>query len=339
MAGSKTTGRPAARRAPAVSFREIAPVPIVLVTGAEDYFAGQAQTLLRRTLLAEDPELEVTELEAAEYGAGELATFVSPSLFMEPRLVLVHGAEKMSDAFLEEALAYLEQPVEGTTMLIRHRQGVRGKRLLDAIRKAPEGTTLEVRCEPLKPGELMEFVMAEFRAERRTIVPGAAAQLVAAFNADLAELAGACRQLMSVSDDLVTEQLVEDYYGGRVETTGFKIADAALAGRVGDAIALARHGFATGVSPVPVVAAVAMKLRLMAKVQGLAGSDAQLAKAAGGAPWQVGQARRDLRGWDDRMLGRAIELVAETDHRVKGAARDPEFAVERMLRRLAARDV
>ncbi|CAG7843810.1 hypothetical protein USB125703_00022 [Pseudoclavibacter triregionum] len=331
-AGSKRT-------TPVVPHREIRPAPVVLISGAEDYFADAALTLLRRTLLAEDPELEVTELAAAEYAAGELSTYVSPSLFMEPRLVVVEGAEKMSDSLLEDGISYLEAPVDGTTLVIRHRSGVRGKKLLDAVRSAPEGTAIEVVCEPLKANELVDFVMSEFRAERRRIVPSAAGQLVAAFNADLSELAGACRQLMTLVDDIVTDDLVEEYYGGRVETTGFKIADAALAGRVRDALALARHGFSTGISPVPIVAAVAAKLRLMAKVSGLSGSDAQLAKTAGAAPWQVGQARRDLRGWDDGSLGRAIQLVAETDHRVKGASRDAEFAVERMLRKIAARDV
>lgn len=324
---------------PVVRAREAYPVPIVLVSGKEDFFASTATSLIKQTLVLEDPELEVTELAASGYSAGELSSYVSPSLFLEPRLVLIDGAESCTDAFITDVLSYLETPVDGTTIVLRHRGGQRGKKLLDAIRSAPQGVAIEVSCEPLKANELVDFVMGEFTAERRRIVPQAAQQLVSAFNADLAELASACRQLMTLTEDVITEELIDKYYGGRVETTGFKIADAAIAGRVREALALARHGFSTGIHPVPIVAACANKLRTMAKVSDLRGTDAQLASQVGGAPWMIGQARRELRGWDDASLGRAIELVAETDHRVKGGSKDAEFAVERMLRMIATRQL
>lgn len=324
---------------PVVRAREAYPVPVVLVSGKEDFFASTATSLIKQTLVLEDPELEVTELAASGYSAGELSSYVSPSLFLEPRLVLIDGSESCTDAFITDVLSYLETPVDGTTIVLRHRGGQRGKKLLDAIRSAPQGVAIEVSCEPLKANELVDFVMGEFTAERRRIVPQAAQQLVSAFNADLAELASACRQLMTLTEDVITEELIDKYYGGRVETTGFKIADAAIAGRVREALALARHGFSTGIHPVPIVAACANKLRTMAKVSDLRGTDAQLASQVGGAPWMIGQARRELRGWDDASLGRAIELVAETDHRVKGGSKDAEFAVERMLRMIATRQL
>jgi DNA polymerase-3 subunit delta len=79
------------------------------------------------------------------------------------------------------------------------------------------------------------------------------------------------------------------------------------------------------------VAAFASKLRTMAKVSGSRGSSAQLASQLGLAPWQVDRARRDLQGWSDEGLGRSIELLADTDAQVKGAGRDPVFALERMI--------
>lgn len=338
-AARSATKRTSKATIPVVRAREAYPVPVVLVSGKEDFFASTATSLIKQTLVLEDPELEVTELAASGYSAGELSSYVSPSLFLEPRLVLIDGSESCTDAFITDVLSYLETPVDGTTIVLRHRGGQRGKKLLDAIRSAPQGVAIEVSCEPLKANELVDFVMGEFTAERRRIVPQAAQQLVSAFNADLAELASACRQLMTLTEDVITEELIDKYYGGRVETTGFKIADAAIAGRVREALALARHGFSTGIHPVPIVAACANKLRTMAKVSDLRGTDAQLASQVGGAPWMIGQARRELRGWDDASLGRAIELVAETDHRVKGGSKDAEFAVERMLRMIATRQL
>ena len=64
--------------------------------------------------------------------------------------------------------------------------------------------------------------------------------MLAAFGDDLAELAAACAQLISDASDEITEGVVDKYYGGRIETNAFKVADAALAGRSGDALALLR---------------------------------------------------------------------------------------------------
>jgi DNA polymerase-3 subunit delta len=310
----------------------------VLVSGAEDFFASEAIGLLRTHLRTEDPSIEVHEFNAKEYTPGELSTVVTPSLFNEPRLVIAQQVHESVDAFLEEALAFVAAPIDDTTLVLRHRNGNRGKKLLDAVRA--NEAAIEVPCAPLKANELHDFLRDEFRARRRKVSPEAAQALVAAFNTSIEELAAAARQLMSIApDDEITGEIVNRYYGGRVETTGFKIADATIAGRLADALMLVRAGFDTGLNSVPIVLAIAMKLRTMAKVSGLSGSDAQLAGQVGAAPWQVGQARRELRGWSDEELGRAIRLTAETDFLVKGGSRDPEFATERLVRRIATRDL
>ena len=53
--------------------------------------------------------------------------------------------------------------------------------------------------------------------------------------------------------------------------------------------------------------------------------------------WQVDRARRDLVGWSDDQLGMAIQAAARADAEVKGASRDPVFALERLLTVVATR--
>ena len=130
----------------------------------------------------------------------------------------------------------------------------------------------------------------------------------------------------------VEVDVVELWFGGRVEVTGFRVADAAVAGRAEQALALLRHAIATGVDPVPLVAAVAAKVRALAKVQTASrGPSAAVAAELGMAPWQVDRARRELKGWTDEGLGHAVRALAEADTEVKGAGRDPVFAVERAV--------
>lgn len=320
-----------------VSWERIRPARVVLVSGPEQFLADRATRQLRDQLAAEDPSLEVNDLEADHYAPGELITLASPSLFAEPRLIRVSNVEKCTDAFLIETLEYLEAPADDTYLVLRHGGGVRGKKLLDALR-AGLGGGIEVVCAELKKDtEKLDFAAAEFAAEGRRVSAGALRALVQAFQDDLAELASACQQLLSDAAAEITEATVEKYYSGRVETNAFKVADAAIAGRQGEALILLRHALASGADPVPIVAAFASKIRTMAKVSGARGSAGQLASQLGLAPWQIDRAKRDLSGWTDEGLGNTIDLLATTDAAVKGAERDPVYALERLVTVISGR--
>jgi len=322
---------------PQLPWDQIRPAPVVLISGPETVLADRAARLLRDTLRAEDPSLEVVELDAADYAPGELLNLASPSLFGEPRLIRVGNVEKTGDPFLEDMLRYLEAPADDAYVVLRHAGGVRGKKLLDAVRGGAGGA-IEVVCAELKrDADKLDFVHAEFSAARRRITPGAQRALVTAFSEDLAELAAACRQLLADTEDEITEQVVARYYGGRVETNSFAVADAAIAGRRGEALGLLRHALASGADPVPMLAAIASKIRTMAKLSGARGPSGELAQRFGLAPWQVDRARRDLQGWTEAGLARAIEALADTDAQVKGGGRDPVYALERLVETLSDR--
>lgn len=336
-----------ARRAPAskarsaipqLSWRNPQPAPIVLVFGPEEVCAERATAAIRDYLRAEDPSLEVSDLRADDYAPGSLLGLTSPSLFGEPRLVRVTGVEKCSDAFLSEAISYLGMPQDGATVVLRHTgSSVRGKKLLDAVR-AGQGSGVEVPCAAVKrDSDRFDFAAGEFTAAGKRIASPALRTLVSAFAGDLTELAAACQQLISDVPGDITEQVVERYYGGRVETSAFAVADTAIAGRYGDALITLRHALASGADPVPLVAAIASKLRTMARVAGTRESSSALAARLGMKDWQVDRARRDLSGWTDATLGMAIQATARADAEVKGASRDPIFSLERLVTVIATR--
>lgn len=301
----------------------------MLVRGTEGLLADRAIDRLTAQARSEDPAVEITRIEAVAYEKGQLDTLTSPSLFEENRLLIAQGAEQMSDAFLDDVLAYLPAPAPDVRVILRHDGGTRGKKLLDAI--AAAGFPVVV-CEPLKRDtDKADLVRADVRRAGRQIDPEAVRALVEALGGDVRELAAATAQLMSDTAGTITEAAVERYHGGRVEATGFRVADAAVAGRAGQAVTLLRHAVATGTGPVPVVAALAGKLRTLAKV-----STGRSAAELGIAPWQERNARSELQGWSPESLAEAILAVAEADEEVKGLSRDPVFAAERAVLRVAA---
>jgi DNA polymerase III subunit delta len=338
---------PPGRRVPASAAAPADPsAPLHLVTGPEDLLADRAIDRVLAAARAAAPDVQVVDVEASAYTAGDLAAHATPSLFGEGTVLVVRGLEDAPDDLVEDARALVEAPAPDTVLVLRHRSGQRGKGLLDAARKA--GAAVHECPKITSDADKTAFVSQEFTAAGRKVTAEAVAALVEALGQDVRELANACSQLMadtSAPDGLahdappVDAAVVERYYGGRVEATGFKVADAAIAGQTDQALGLLRHALSTGIDPVPVVAVLAMGLRSLAKVSA-AGSarSVDAARELGLAPWQVDKARRQLRGWSPDGLALAIEAVAAADLAVKGGlpqkgrrAGDPVYAVEKAV--------
>ncbi|MBU3994293.1 MAG: DNA polymerase III subunit delta [Actinobacteria bacterium] len=317
-----------------LTFDEARPAPVVLISGPEQFLADRASRAIREALHRADPALEVHDIDAPSYGSGELFTVASPSLFADPRLIRVEGVEKASDAFIEDAKRYLSEPADGATLVLRHAGGQRGKSLLDIVRGAPgqAAGACEIVCAELKKdAERLGFAQGEFRRLGAQVSPGAVRALVAAYGGSLGELAGAIEQLVTDVGLRLNESDIERVTEGRVEAGAFKVADAATAGRAADALVLLRHALSTGTDPIPMLAALNMKVRGMARVYGAVGSSGQLAKEFGMAPWQVERALKETRGWRESDLARCIDLAAETEWLLKGGTRDPNYALERYV--------
>ncbi|WP_448631620.1 DNA polymerase III subunit delta [Cellulomonas soli] len=316
-----------------MAWTEAAPAPVVLVSGGEDLLAERAVDRIVALSREQDPQIEVVRLDAAEYAAGMLLVATSPSLFAEDKVVVVTGLERSTDELLSDVLAAVSADAPGVVLVLRHAGGQRGKKLLDQLRAAAVPT---ISCDVVKSdGDKASFVTAELRRAGRRPDAQAVRALVDAVGSDLRELAAACAQLAADTTGVIGPEVVERYYGGRIEASGFRVADAALAGDAGQAVSLLRHALTTGVDPVPVVAALAAKLRVLAKVAAVRSRGAAAVRELGLAPWQVDRATADLRRWTPEGLATAIAAVAQADAEVKGEGRDPQFAVERAVLRVA----
>ncbi|MDR0432078.1 MAG: hypothetical protein LBH48_02020, partial [Bifidobacteriaceae bacterium] len=238
--------------------------PIVLVSGKEGLLAGRAIERVVGLARAAAPDAEVTVLSAATYQAGSLASVAGPSLFADAAIVTVEGVDDAGEDLTADLLAYIGSPEPAAVVVLRHAGGVRARKVLEAVRAAGYP---EVACaEITRDSDKMAFAAAEFRRHDRAITADGLRSLMDAVGSDLRELAASITQLVADTSGRITKADVDKYYGGRVEASGFKVADAALSGEAGTALTLARHAMATGSDPVLLVAALASKLRVLAKV-------------------------------------------------------------------------
>jgi DNA polymerase-3 subunit delta len=137
---------------------------------------------------------------------------------------------------------------------------------------------------------------------------------------------------------VIDEDDVAKYQQGRVESTGFDVADVVLDGKTAEALITLRNALSTGTDPVLIVSALASSLRALAKVSGVSktASSFQLASSLTLAPWQIDKARRQLVGWSENAISKAVITVASVDADVKGAVVDPIYALERAVMSVAS---
>ena len=308
---------------------------LYLLLGSEGALADRAMKKLSAQLAEE--KAEVTILLAGDVIPGDIADALAPSLFSERRALVLKDLQDLDDECKDEITRYLGSIDPTTTVIFIHKGGVKGKALLDAIKKAkPE----IIACDALKKeAEKEQFVKELFLDAGRKATPGAIKALVGALGSDLRELQQAVSQVsLDAPKGAIDEEIIDTFHKGRIETTGFDVADATIDGDLPAALVSLRSALETGTDPVMVTSAIASSLRNLAKVSGTnRGSKSfELAGELGMAPWQIDKARRQLAGWTPRSIASAVEAVAKADADVKGASSDPIFALEKALATIAA---
>ncbi len=316
----------------------MAPAPVVLLVGTEQSLADVAVRRLTAQVLQAHPDLERHILSPGSFVPGSVLSAGAASLFGGYRLLVLSGLEAASGPYSAEVTTLAEQlaaaPDPDLVVLGRHGGGNGGKKVLAALAAVPGA--VRVACTPVTGDRARaELVTGYLRQLGQRVEPDAVAELVAAVGGEVAELLAIASQLAETNETpTVTAEQVRALTAGRREAGGFDIADAAVAGDTGRALALVRHAVAQRVEPVLVVGALAAKLRAMARVAGAGrGPVASVARELGMPPWQVERARRELRGWRPEGLRQAVVATADADAAVKGelAGVAAAYALERVV--------
>lgn len=309
--------------------------PIVLVLGDEELLATRAVTEAVAKVRGIDPEVDVREYQANQLTVGEIAEMLSPSLFGGRRLLILRAGQDARKDLVAALLAYAKNPDPDVQLLVLHLGGAKGKAFADGLRSA--GATVVPAAKLKGHRDRVAFVRDEIRRAGGKCTDDAAEALLAAVGNDLRELAAACSQLIADTDGRISVETVSRYYRGRVEVTGFTVADATMVGDVPAALEALRWALHVGVDPVPIADALADGVRTVARVASAGrGSAYQLASSLGMPAWKIERAQRQGRGWTPEGLVRAMQVAAECNAAVKGGSDDRAYALERAVFSVAA---
>lgn len=308
---------------------------LTLIHGGESVLADRALS----HALAQRADFEKTVLDGPQIDLGRYAETVAPSLFADKRVVVIRDLQDVVSEVQEEIEAQFPHLEPNLHLIFVHKGGVKGKALLEKIKKLkPEIIT----CEPMKKAADKEiFVRDEFSRHGRKISPAAITALVDATGSDTRELAAACSQIAfdtNAGKSVIDEEDIAKYYQGRVEATGFDVADATLSGNPQAALIALRNALETGTDPIMIVSAITSSIRALAKVSGAPrnANAFQLAGSLGLAPWQIDKARRQLGKWSPALISYSTQELSRADVAIKGAEADPVYALERTVVNIAS---
>ncbi|MFD4292604.1 DNA polymerase III subunit delta [Rhodococcus sp. NPDC058505] len=314
-----------------------APAPLHLVLGDEELLVERAVAAVVAAVRASSDtpaDIPVSRLRTGDTSPSELAELLSPSLFAEDKVIVLESAAEAGKDAVALVLDAAAAPPDGCTLVVLHSGGGRAKAMVAALQK--EGAQVHECAKITKAGERADFVRSEFRAAGVRASPEVIETVIDAVGSDLRELAAACSQLAADTGGRIDAAAVARYYSGKAEVSGFDVAERAVAGDRSGAMEALRWAMLRGVPHVLLADALADAVHTIARVDSAGRGDPfRMASGLGMAPWKVKKAQGQARGWRPETLGAALEVVAQLNADVKGAAADPDHAVEYAVRRVA----
>ncbi|MDO5031074.1 DNA polymerase III subunit delta [Corynebacterium sp.] len=306
-----------------------------LILGDDEFLTERARLSIQK---AAGQGVELRRLKASEVSEGELLEATSPSLFGDNRVIVISDVERAGKEVTRILLDACSNPMPGMTLVLIY--SVTAK-TLKGKKKPPEivaklRTFAEVHeVFSLYTNELGPWATREFAAHGVRPTPDVVQAVLDGVGSDLRELASAISQLVFDTNGNVTREAVRQYYVSIAEVANWDIADAAVAGKLEEAVSTCRRALQLGASPVAIAAALANKVGAIARLYSARGDQFSVAKQAGLAPYVVKMTQPVARRWSGENISKAVILVSELDAAVKGQGGEEEFAIEAAVRRIA----
>jgi DNA polymerase-3 subunit delta len=302
---------------------------ITLAIGGEAVLVERAVRSVTLAVRRATPDAQRTVISAGDDSAAhQLREAAAPNLFGDAGIVVVEGVDAADESVAEAIREVLVDLPDDIHLVFTHPGGMKGKALLDDIRKAGADV---VDCPTMKKGKAtLDFLTKEFARHGRKATSDGVSALYEAVGHDLGLLVSAVSQLSSdVESDLIDADAVHGTFLGVAEVSSFTIADAFWDRRYADALRALRQSMLaadTGRVGVATVSSLAGGLRSIVRVGGMppGASEADVAKEAGVPPWKVATLRRQWSRWsgDQRRLATSVVALADADAAMKGGVRE-----------------
>lgn len=283
---------------------------------------GEDDFLLREAALEALGGVQAQEVEGSAWSGGETADLATPSLFGDPRALLVTDCHELTDDAVRELRAYVQAPSPDAALILTGR-GLKAPPPFAKDVEAAVGKSAVEKVELTKK-ELPNWLLRRARTRDLDIKPPAINALIETLGEAPAELAQAMEQMASAfPGQPLTPQLVERQFRGLGEAKTWEVCDRAFGGDLPGAMRALRAMLDAREDPLMILGGIASRVRDLERVagvpEGLRGGDA--ARAAGlRFEWQLKRYRDAVRRYPPGALASLHLGVADADRALKNGA-------------------
>jgi DNA polymerase III subunit delta len=291
------------------------PPPSVVLFWGEDPFLLRLAAL---TLL-EERGVEATEVDGNEWTGGETSDLATPSLWGDPRVLLVSHCQDLPDSGSTEIGRYLEAPAPDALLVLT--QAAKGRQGPPLARRVQASGGL-VRHVAVGKQELGKWIEGRARVRGVQLTGPGASALVGIIGEHTAMLDQAVEQLASAFPHReVGPAEVRSQFRGLGEQRVWDLCDQALTGRLGPALVTLRGLLEGRDDPLMILGVIAARVRDLVRVRELPDRmpAAEAARASGlRFDWQVRRYREQAARFSREELARLHHQVVAADRALKG---------------------
>jgi len=283
---------------------------------------GEDAFLLREAALALVGDVRATEVDAAEWRGGELQDLSTPSLFGEPRALIVTDCRSLSKDAIAELATYLAAPAPEAPLVLACTVAERGKPPAALVKLVePVGPVRQVQ---IARKELEPWLTQRATASGVELTGQAARAMVDTLGDDIAQLVSSLQQLADAFPGRrVTPAEVHQQFRGLGEQKTWDLCDRAFGKDLAGAIRSLRSIEEGGDDALMVLGGIAARVRDLIRVRALPDRlpPAQAAKRAGlRFEWQARRYQQQARNFSIEELVSIHERINETDLALKSGA-------------------
>jgi DNA polymerase-3 subunit delta len=281
---------------------------------------GEDSFLVREAAMEALGGVQAREVDGADWSGGETGDLATPSLFGEPRALLVTNCQDLTDDGLRELRAYLQAPAPDATLVITGR----GIKAAPPIAKDVEKSGGQVEKIELARKELTAWLVKRARSRDIQLRPPAANALVELLGETPAELDRAVDQMAAAFPGQPIEPgLVERQFRGLGDHKTWEVCDKAFGGDLSGAIRALQGMLAAREEPLVILGGIAARVRDLQRVAAVP-MDVQPKDAARMAglrfEWQFKRYRDAARRQPPGALESLHLAVANADRALKNGA-------------------
>ncbi len=323
------------------------PRPVCAVYGNEAFLRRQAMLKLREAVLeGEEGDFSFTAIEGDKAQWRDVLEDLSTVAMFGGgrRLVLVEEADDFVSQFRGELEDYVAHPSRTGVLALDLTSFPATTRLYKSV--AADG--LAIDCSTPATARLYKWLVDWAKKVHRTDLTAAAAEeMVEIIGPELGLLDQEIAKLAQVAgSEQITPEIVKKFVGGWRAKTTWEMLDAALEGKVPEAMRQLDRLLASGEQPIGILAQISASLRrlaaatrlvLLAESGGRRMALHQALERAGVKPFVLQKTERQLRRLGRGRGSKIYEWLLEADLDLKGdSAIPPRLILERLIVRLAA---